>query len=76
MYSSSQLMHLCFIYPYFIFPQFNAFSIKWSEKQAENMLNVKHRHAVFTIPEELRNYFYKKRELLKELQDAVYGVRY
>lgn len=50
------------------------YSIKWSEKQAENMLNVKHRHAVFTIPEELRNYFYKKRELLKELQDATYGV--
>ena len=38
------------------------------------MLRVKHRHAVFTIPKELRNYFYKKRELLKELQDAVYGV--
>ena len=50
------------------------YSIKWSEKQAENMLNVKHIHAVFTIPEELRNYFYKKRELLKELQDAAYGV--
>ena len=41
------------------------YSIKWAEKQADNMLNVKHRHAVFTIPEELRNYFYKKCELLK-----------
>ena len=50
------------------------YSIKWAEKQADSMLNVKHRHAVFTIPEELRNYFYKKRELLKELQDAAYGV--
>ena len=50
------------------------YSIKWSEKQADNMLNVKHRHAVFTIPEELRNYFYKKRELLKALQDETYGV--
>jgi hypothetical protein len=38
------------------------------------MLNITHRHAVFTIPEELRNYFYKKRELLKNLQDAVCGV--
>ncbi len=38
------------------------------------MLNVTHRHAVFTIPEELRNYFYQKRERLKDLQDAVYGV--
>ena len=38
------------------------------------MLNVTNRHAVFTIPEELRNYFYQKRELLKDLQDVVYGV--
>lgn len=38
------------------------------------MLKIKHRHAVVKIPEELRNYFYKKRELLKDLQDAVYGV--
>lgn len=50
------------------------YSLKWSDKQVDNMLNVTHRHAVFTIPEELRNYFYQKRELLKSLQDAVYGV--
>lgn len=36
------------------------------------MLNIKHRHAVFTIPQELRNYFYKKHELLKELQYVTY----
>ena len=50
------------------------YSLKWSDKQVESMLNVTHRHAVFTIPEELRNYFYQKRELLKDLQDAAYGV--
>ena len=50
------------------------YSLKWSDKQVDNMLNVTHRHAVFTIPEELRNYFYQKRELLKDLQDAVYRV--
>ncbi|WP_455544126.1 IS91 family transposase, partial [Intestinibacter sp.] len=50
------------------------YSINWAEKQSQNMLNVKHRHAVFTIPEELRNYFYKKRKLIKDLQDAVYQV--
>jgi hypothetical protein len=50
------------------------YSLEWSDKQVDNMLNVTHRHAVFAIPEELRNYFYKKRELLKNLQDAVYGV--
>lgn len=43
------------------------YSIKWSEKQVDNMLNVKHRHAVFTILEELRNYFDKKREFLKKI---------
>lgn len=48
--------------------------IKWAEKQASNMLNTKHRHAVFTIPEELRTYFYKRRELPKSMQDAVNGV--
>lgn len=50
------------------------YSLEWSEKQVEKMLNVTHRHAVFTIPEELRNYFYQKRELLKDLQNAAYGV--
>lgn len=50
------------------------YSLKWSNKQIDNMLNVTHRHAVFTISEELRNYFYKNRELLKDLQDAVYVV--
>ena len=38
------------------------------------MLNVVHRHSVFTIPEELRNYFYKRREMLKDLMDGVYQV--
>jgi hypothetical protein len=50
------------------------YSLDWADKQANNMLNVVHRHAVFTIPEELRNYFYQNRELLKDLQDAVYGA--
>lgn len=48
--------------------------MKWAEKQRENMLRVVHRHSVFTIPGELRNFFYSKRELLKELQDGVYEV--
>lgn len=50
------------------------YSMEWAEKQVENMLDVSHRHAVFTIPEELRVYFYRKRELLKDLQDATYEV--
>lgn len=48
--------------------------MKWEEKQNENILRVVHRHRVFIIPEELRNLFYPKRELLKELQDGVYEI--
>ena len=48
--------------------------MKWTEKQRQNMLRVVHRHSVFTLPKELRNYFYSKRELLKELQDGVNEV--
>ena len=50
------------------------YSLDWADKQINTILNVTHRHAVLTIPEELRNYFYKKRELLKDLQDSVYQV--
>lgn len=41
--------------------------MKWTEKQRGNILRVVHRHIVFILLEELRNYFYSKRELLKEL---------
>lgn len=50
------------------------YTIRWAEKQQENMLRVMHRHSVFTIPDELRKFFYSRRELLKELQDGVYNV--
>jgi len=50
------------------------YTLKWAEKQQETMLRVTHRHSVFTLPDELRNYFYSNREMLKELQDGVYRV--
>jgi hypothetical protein len=50
------------------------YTLKWVDKQQENMLNVAHRHSVFTIPEELRNYFFKNRDMLKDLMDGVYQV--
>jgi len=50
------------------------YTLKWAEKQQANMLRVAHRHSVFTIPDTLRNYFYSRRDLLKELQDGVYDV--
>jgi len=50
------------------------YTLKWAEKQQRNMLRVGHRHSVFTMPDDLRKFFYKRRELLKELQDGVYDV--
>lgn len=50
------------------------YTMKWAEKQEKNMLRVGHRHSVFTMPDELRNFFYSRKELLKELQDGVYNV--
>ncbi|GAV24952.1 IS91 family transposase, partial [Carboxydothermus islandicus] len=47
---------------------------KWVEKQTERILEVGHRHIVFTIPEELRNIFYHNRELLKDLSDKAAEV--
>ena len=48
------------------------YSIDWSERQIDKTLNVKHSHITFTIPQELRVYFYKDRDLLKEMHKAVY----
>lgn len=53
------------------------YSVDWAEKQLHRTLNVKHSHITFTIPLELRVYFYKDRELLKEMHKAVYNcVKY
>ncbi|MBY0757042.1 transposase zinc-binding domain-containing protein [Clostridium sardiniense] len=49
------------------------YSLKWSDKQVDNMLNVTHRHAVFTIPEELRNYFYLSVYLIT-LREILYDI--
>ncbi|KZL88456.1 IS91 family transposase [Clostridium magnum] len=50
------------------------YTLKWAERQQQNMLRVVLRYSVFTMPEDLRNFFYSRRELLKELQDGVYNV--
>lgn len=46
----------------------------WVEKQVKRILDVPHRHCVFTIPKEFRTYFYWQRESLKDLQDMAYQV--
>ena len=40
------------------------YSLEWADKQANNMLKIKHRHAVFTIPEFLIEEF---------RQDIIFG---
>ncbi|WP_050816242.1 transposase zinc-binding domain-containing protein [Clostridium sp. DL-VIII] len=39
----------------------------WVNGMLGKLINVKHRHMVFTIPEELRNYFGRERDRLKLL---------
>jgi hypothetical protein len=43
---------------------------EWSEKTAERMYNVEHRHMMFTLPEELWEIFLRNRDLLKDLLDT------
>ncbi|SDM68561.1 Transposase zinc-binding domain-containing protein [Halanaerobium congolense] len=44
---------------------------KWVDKQVDMILDVSHRHMVFTVPEELRGYIYWQRDIIKELSDKV-----
>lgn len=46
------------------------FTDQWAESIARKMFDVKHRHVVLTIPEELRSVFYDDRTLLKVLMDC------
>lgn len=46
------------------------FTDRWADSIARKMFDVKHRHVVLTIPEELRSVFYKDRTLLKVLMDC------
>lgn len=46
----------------------------WSNKQQEMIFDVPHRHTVFTIPKELRKYFFKDRKKLNELSKQVAEV--
>lgn len=46
----------------------------WAEKQQERILNVPHRHTVFTVPRELRSYFFEDRKRLNELSKEVAKV--
>lgn len=43
---------------------------QWVEQLSKELMDVPHRHMVFTIPEELRRVFLKNRKLLKDLSDC------
>lgn len=47
---------------------------EWSRMMAEDVLQVNHRHVVFTIDEGLRIIFQKHRQLLKPLMDEAVGI--
>jgi len=47
---------------------------EWSRMMAEDVLQVNHRHVVFTIDEGLRIIFRKYRQLLKPLMDEAVGI--
>lgn len=46
----------------------------WVNKQVERIIDVSHRHTVFTVPQELRGKIYWHRDLLKDLSDGVAEV--
>ena len=52
----------------------NLYSQKRAEAMANQLVAVRHRHCVFTIPEELRHFFKDKRILLDCLFNAVHSV--
>ena len=43
----------------------------WVENQVDMILDVSHRHLVFTVPEELRGKIYWNREIIKDMSDKV-----
>ena len=44
----------------------------WANAVARKTFDVKHRHVVFTIPQELRSFFHEDRSLLKVLMGLCY----
>ena len=47
------------------------YSATWTQKITNDILNIPHKHILFTIPEELRPFFFYDRELLSKLASAV-----
>ena len=43
----------------------------WSQNTMKHILNIEHRHVLFTIPKECRQFFFYDRKLLSKLSEAV-----
>lgn len=50
------------------------YSRTWSQNFMKHILNIKHRHILFTIPEECRKFFFHDRKLLPLLSAAVNDI--
>ena len=50
------------------------YSALWAEKTAGSLINVKHRAVLFTIPKELREFFFYDRNFLTKLTYAVNDI--
>ena len=50
------------------------YSALWAEKTADSLIDVKHRAVLFTIPKELRKFFFYDRNLLTKLTYAVNDI--
>jgi len=46
----------------------------WVNKQVENIIETPHRHAVFTVPAEIRGKIYWNKRLIKDMSDRVAGL--
>ena len=50
------------------------YSMTWTENIQKHILNIEHRHVLFTIPEECRKFFFYDRSLMSKLSAAVNQV--
>ncbi len=50
------------------------YSQSWANKTSNNILNIPHRHVLFTIPKQCREFFFYDRSLLSSLSHAVNDI--
>ena len=51
-----------------------AYAQKWTQNVQKNILNINHRHVLFTVPHECREFFFYDRTLLNKLASAVNDI--